>query len=63
MNRSVSMAVLALACAAYAAAADSIAYTIRPDQVVNRIDVGIHGQFLEHIFNSVHGGLWGDLNK
>ena len=38
-----------------------IAYTADPTQVIGRVDAGIYGQFLEHIFNSVHGGLWGDL--
>jgi len=38
-------------------------YLVDSDKVVNQIDVGIHGQFLEHIFNSVHGGLWGDMLK
>ncbi len=38
-----------------------VEYRVDPAKVVGTIDVGIHGQFLEHIFNSVHGGLWGDL--
>ena len=38
-----------------------VSYSVASDKVVNPIDVGIHGQFLEHIFNSVHGGLWGDM--
>ena len=42
-------------------AQESVTYTLDPSQVQSRADVGIHGQFLEHIFNSVHGGLWGDL--
>lgn len=34
---------------------------IYPDQVVNRIEEGIYGQFLEHIYHSLHGGLWGEV--
>lgn len=34
--------------------------TVDTDQAAATISVGIYGQFLEHIFNSVHGGLWGD---
>ncbi len=34
--------------------------TVHSDQTTKTIDTGIYGQFLEHIFHSVHGGLWGD---
>src|SRR5580704_8571787 len=30
-------------------------------QVVKEIDPKIYGQFLEHIYHSVNGGLWGDV--
>ena len=40
-----------------------VSYLVDSDTVVNQIDAKIHGQFLEHIFNSVHGGLWGDMLK
>jgi len=36
-------------------------YTIHSDQVLHRVDEKIYGQFLEHIYNSVNNGLWGDL--
>ncbi|MBN2684375.1 MAG: carbohydrate binding domain-containing protein [Pontiellaceae bacterium] len=39
---------------------DSVSLTVHVDETIKKIDVGIYGQFLEHIFNSVHGGLWGD---
>lgn len=42
------------------AAADSVELTVHTDQTTKTISTGIYGQFLEHIFNSVHGGLWGD---
>jgi len=34
--------------------------TVHTDRITKTISTGIYGQFLEHIFNSVHGGLWGD---
>lgn len=36
-------------------------YTIFTDDVLHKIDNKIYGHFLEHIYNSVNGGLWGDL--
>jgi alpha-L-arabinofuranosidase len=36
-------------------------YTIHADQVLHSVDERIYGQFLEHIYNSVNNGLWGDL--
>jgi alpha-N-arabinofuranosidase len=41
-------------------AAEPLALTVHTDQTTKTVSVGIYGQFLEHIFNSVHGGLWGD---
>jgi hypothetical protein len=40
--------------------ADPVGLTVHTDQTAKTISTGIYGQFLEHIFNSVHGGLWGD---
>jgi alpha-N-arabinofuranosidase len=37
-----------------------LSLTVHTDQTTKTVNVGIYGQFLEHIFNSVHGGLWGD---
>ena len=34
---------------------------VDPDKVFHRIDEKIYGHFLEHIYNSANGGLWGDL--
>ncbi|MEN6427390.1 MAG: sialate O-acetylesterase [Phycisphaerales bacterium] len=39
---------------------DSVSLTVHVDQTTKTVSAGIYGQFLEHIFNSVHGGLWGD---
>jgi alpha-N-arabinofuranosidase len=41
-------------------AAEPLALTVHTDQTTKTVSTGIYGQFLEHIFNSVHGGLWGD---
>jgi alpha-N-arabinofuranosidase len=41
--------------------ARSITLTIDQDRVVSEIDNKIYGHFLEHIFHSVNGGLWGEL--
>src|SRR3954466_2531028 len=40
--------------------AKAVELTVHTDQTTKTISPGIYGQFLEHIFNSVHGGLWGD---
>jgi alpha-N-arabinofuranosidase len=39
---------------------DSVSLTVHTDQTTKTVSTGIYGQFLEHIFHSVHGGLWGD---
>ena len=36
-------------------------YTVHSDQVLHSVDEKIYGHFLEHIYNSVNNGLWGDL--
>ncbi|MBN1131990.1 MAG: DUF1080 domain-containing protein [Bacteroidales bacterium] len=35
-------------------------YTVNPDNVLHTIDKKVYGHFLEHIYNSVNGGLWGE---
>jgi alpha-N-arabinofuranosidase len=35
--------------------------SIDPGRVVGRIDEKIYGQFLEHIYHSCNGGLWGEM--
>ena len=55
------LATLALHAAAADQEAAPIHYTVDPTKVENTVDGKIYGQFLEHIFNSVHGGLWGDM--
>jgi len=43
------------------ASASEMALTVDPDRVLNRIDPKIDRHFLEHIYHSCNGGLWGDL--
>jgi alpha-N-arabinofuranosidase len=38
-----------------------ISLTLHPDRVVNQVDLKIYGHFLEHIYHSCNGGLWGEL--
>ncbi len=38
-----------------------ITLTVHPKEVLNPIDVNVYGHFLEHIYHSVNGGLWGEL--
>jgi len=38
-----------------------ITLTVYPNEVLNPIDVNVYGHFLEHIYHSVNGGLWGEL--
>ena len=42
-------------------AAEPATVTIDPGKVVNQIDEKVYGHFLEHIFFSCNGGLWGEL--
>ena len=48
--------------AAYGAScAQDVELTVNTEKVVARVDEKIYGHFLEHIYHSVNGGLWGDL--
>ncbi len=55
-----SCLVIACLAAAPTHAAD-VSLTVHPDRVINRIDEKVYGHFLEHIYNSCNGGLWGEL--
>lgn len=47
----------------HAAAAEpqEVTLTVHPDEVLHRVDPMVYGHFLEHIYHSVNGGLWGEL--
>ena len=51
----------ALSLAPTVRAAEPVRLTLQPEKVVNAIDVKVYGHFLEHIFHSVNGGLWGEM--
>ena len=38
-----------------------VVLTVDPQQVLHVIDPRVYGQFLEHIYHSCNGGLWGDI--
>ncbi len=42
-------------------AQETVSISIDPSKVEGRIDEKIYGHFLEHIYHSVNGGLWGEL--
>jgi alpha-N-arabinofuranosidase len=47
--------------AAVLCAAEPVAVTIDPGKVLGSIDEKVYGQFLEHIYHSCNGGLWGEM--
>ena len=59
MNISVAF-ILAVAGLGISSSGTQLSLTVHTDQTTKTVSTGIYGQFLEHIFNSVHGGLWGD---
>ncbi|MBN2138363.1 MAG: DUF1080 domain-containing protein [Sedimentisphaerales bacterium] len=44
-----------------ACSAADLALTVDARSIAGTIDKNVYGHFLEHIFHSVNGGLWGDL--
>jgi alpha-N-arabinofuranosidase len=46
---------------ATAATGADLVYTADPGKMLNRVERGIYGHFLEHIYHSCNGGLWGDV--
>jgi alpha-N-arabinofuranosidase len=46
---------------AFVASGEDVTVTVHSDRVVNRIDQRVYGHFLEHIYHSCNGGLWGEL--
>ena len=54
-------ALLVASLSAFAAPDAIVTATIHSDHVTGQISDKIYGHFLEHIYHSVNGGLWGDL--
>jgi alpha-N-arabinofuranosidase len=62
MTRCTAISCLLTACLASSSAlAEDVSLTVHPDRVLNRIDEKVYGHFLEHIYHSCNGGLWGEL--
>ena len=55
------MMVFGLDAMAAGAAEESVTLTVQPQKIVGQIDERIYGHFLEHIYHSCNGGLWGDV--
>ncbi len=45
----------------FTANAQDVKLTVNSDKVIKQVDERIYGQFLEHIYHSIHGGLWGEI--
>jgi alpha-N-arabinofuranosidase len=60
-NLTLFTVVLLAAFAGHAAEPRSIVLSVDPQRVLHRIDPKVYGQFLEHIYHSCNGGLWGDI--
>lgn len=43
------------------AAAQDVQIKVNSDKVIKTVDDRLYGQFLEHIYHSMHGGLWGEI--
>ncbi len=62
MIRTTAFAYLLLAaCATSRLSADDVSLAVHPDRVLHGIDEKVYGHFLEHIYHSCNGGLWGEL--
>ena len=62
MRRQLLLAWMTAICLATSAGhCEEISLTLHPDRVVNRVDEKVYGHFLEHIYHSCNGGLWGEL--
>ncbi|MDO5113281.1 MAG: alpha-L-arabinofuranosidase C-terminal domain-containing protein [Planctomycetia bacterium] len=55
------LSILCLLWASSVCAAEPLDVTVNASKVVNPIDVRVYSHFLEHIYNSCNGGLWGEL--
>ena len=61
IRRCVFACLLIVSHATFNLTAEDLSLTIDPDRVLNQIDEKVYGHFLEHIYHSCNGGLWGDL--
>jgi hypothetical protein len=56
-----ALALAAMAAPLALSAEQPMTIRIDPGKIENRIDEKIYGHFLEHIYHSVNGGLWGEM--
>lgn len=56
-----TLALAAMAAPLALSAEQPMTIRIDPGKIENRIDEKIYGHFLEHIYHSVNGGLWGEM--
>ncbi len=61
IRRALFVGLLLFGPAGSATRSEEISLTIHPDRVLNKIDEKVYGHFLEHIYHSCNGGLWGEL--
>ncbi|MBP7053512.1 MAG: DUF1080 domain-containing protein [Phycisphaerae bacterium] len=60
--KNVTVSVMAIVMLSISASAQqTVRLTVDPGTVVNKVDEKVYGHFLEHIYHSCNGGLWGDL--
>ena len=55
------LSAVVVAVAMVSAHAAEVELTLKSKEELNRIDEKVYSHFLEHIYHSVNGGLWGDL--
>lgn len=61
IRRTILTCLLAVGLSDPAISAEDVSLIIHPDRVLNNVDEKVYGHFLEHIYHSCNGGLWGEL--
>jgi len=61
MKTRTTLIVIAAAFALAASASAQVSLTVDAAKTAGRIDPKVYGHFLEHIYHSCNGGLWGEL--
>jgi alpha-N-arabinofuranosidase len=61
MKHLTSLSLLVMLAATGSVRSAPLTLTVDPARVVRPIDTRLYGQFLEHIYHSCNGGLWGDV--
>lgn len=61
MKNTVKFAAVSILLTSVAFGQQAVRLSVDPGTVVNKVDEKVYGHFLEHIYHSCNGGLWGDL--